>query len=213
MRPRSIYRDLTLAWLGDPVARARWLMEFSGDRQRTRKQLKADRVMASSFSRGRPTIYRGAEPWNSDELLLPEADVETLRRWARDVFGALRLREPFLVELTEWKGALGLNDRRRVRGTPHPWLLGGMNGFRWQAYETLSGGDVTVGFCERRECGAPFVVRKNQRYCAKCAPSAADRNRAYRVRHREELNKRRRRAYERKMRKLTGGKVHARKPS
>src|SRR5512132_4643808 len=67
----------------------------------------------------------------------------------------------------------------------------------WQLAEMLRAPEVRVAFSANAACRVPFVARKAQRYCqARCAPSAADRDRAYCQRHGDKLNRVRRRRYD-----------------
>lgn len=92
------------------------------------------------------------------------------------------------VELSKWTGQLAHRKGRLVVGaelSEAPWL----DAFWWRVYATLAAVQDRTRFCRRASCRLPFLAVKRQSYCLGC------RNRAYYERHKDEILKRRRRAY------------------
>jgi hypothetical protein len=189
--------------LGTPRARADWLLRVLQAYARA-KSTQADRrwpperfrLELSAFIRG--TGWGGIQN-EPATVLVSKEDARGLLDEVRDLFNEIRDGgTENTIEVRGWRATVD-QDSRTGRLQIRPLLLNmdWQAAFWWQLAETLRAPEVRVAFCANATCRAPFVARKAQRYCqARCAPSGADRNRAYRQRHRDKLNRARRRRYD-----------------
>jgi hypothetical protein len=149
------------------------------------------RLELSAFTRW---SERRADP---ARWLLSREEARNLHAEVRHLYNELRDGgSDRVIEVNGWRAEIRRNPATgRLEVSPQLLAMSSRDAFFWHLADTLGAATLRTALCPT--CRNPFVARKAQRYCtAGCAPSGAERNRAYRQRHRDRLNLTRRHRYD-----------------
>lgn len=175
--------------------RARWILEVA--RIYRAGPFPAPKSAEWAALENKACAFAGLRRWAFGSPATLEGSVRPELSELGHVLTRLARGERHMVRLSKWTGYLSPHAGGLRVGSElaeSPWR----DVFWLRVYETLAAVQGRLRFCARERCGRPFLAVKRQRYCAGHARSAAERNRAYYQKHREELLKRRARAYDKR---------------